>query len=411
MSILKLIAEHESRLTRSLNLVASENLISEDVKRALASDVSMRYCIPPEGERPPAIWDYPNQDQVRRMASETERLARQLFHAEYADSRPLSGNQVAQIILMSLVSRGDTVWSVPSNCGGHFATRVIAEREGLNLVPIPYALDRGIIDIDAAARLAKTQPPRLVFLDASMQLFPHPLAELREAIGPDPIISYDASHTMGLIAGGAFQTPLKEGADLLHGSTHKTLWGPQKGLITVREDGPVAARIRESVVPMFVSNVHVHHVAALGVALQESLEYGADYARTVVQNARALAGSLAQHGIDVLFAEIGATQSHQVMIDLGSKARSLEIWRHLQGVGLNTNAISLPFRQSFGLRLGVAEATRRGLGAEEMRQIAHWIALCASGKHGLDDIARGVSDLSRRFASLHFAREASAVAG
>lgn len=405
MSILKLIDKHESKLNRSLNLVASENLISADVRRALSCDVSMRYCIPPEDERPPAIWDYPNQSEVRAIASETERLARAIFHAEYADSRPLSGNQVAQIVLMTLATRGDTVWSVPSDCGGHFATRVISEREGLNLVPIPYDRNRGVIDIDAARKLARTQPPRLVFLDASMQLFPHPVADLREALGPAPIISYDASHTMGLIAGGAFQSPLDEGADLLHGSTHKTLWGPQKGLITVRKDGPIAARIKEVVVPFFVSNVHVHHVAALGIALEESLQFGSDYARAVIRNAKTLAQSLAHRGIDVLFSELGATESHQVMVDLGDKARSLDIWNRLQRAGLNTNAIALPFRRSYGLRIGVAEATRRGLAVEEMHKIAEWISQCIAGDCALDDIAKSVSDMSGSFSTLHFARQ------
>jgi glycine hydroxymethyltransferase len=131
MSILQLIRRHERRLSHSLNLVASENLVSADVRRALASDVSMRYCIPPEGERPAAIWDYPNQADVRQIAAETERLARVLFHAAYADVRPLSGNQVAQIILMSLVSRGDTVWSVPPDC----ALRDAGHREARRLEP------------------------------------------------------------------------------------------------------------------------------------------------------------------------------------------------------------------------------------------------------------------------------------
>lgn len=409
MSILNLITQHESRLNRTLNLVASENLISEDVRRALSSDVSMRYCIPPEGERPPAIWDYPNQAQVRDIASETDRLARQLFHASYADSRPLSGNQVAQIILMSLASRGNTVWSVPSDCGGHFATRVIAAREGLNLMPIPYDHNRGIIDVDAAKALAKKHPPKLVFLDASMQLFPHPVAELREALGGGPVISYDASHTLGLIAGGAFQSPLSEGADLLHGSTHKTLWGPQKGLITVRDDGPIAARIRDAVVPLFVSNVHVHHVAALGVALEESILFGADYARSVIRNAKALAQALVGHRIGVLFAEIGATESHQVMIDLGDKKNSLVVWNRLQDAGIHTNAVSLPFKRSYGLRIGVAEATRRGLGVEEMHRIAEWIALCAKGRRP-ENIARNVIAMSERHPFIHFSRQSTRIA-
>jgi glycine hydroxymethyltransferase len=409
MSIRNLIAQHESRLTRTINLVASENLVSQDVRRALSSDVSMRYCIPPEGERPAAIWDYPNQADIRAIASETEDLARELFHATYADARPLSGNQVAQIILMSLVERGDTVWSVPADCGGHFATPVIARREGLVLLPIPYDRDRGIIDVEAASQLARKHPPRLIFLDASMQVFPHPVAALREALGPDTIISYDASHTMGLIAGGHFQAPLLEGADLLHGSTHKSLWGPQKGLITVGENSTVAARIRDAVVPLFVSNVHVHHVAALGIALEEARDHGPAYARDVIANAQALATSLSERGVEVLFARIGATASHQVLVDLGNREASLAIWNRLQAAGLNTNAISLPFRPSFGLRLGVAEATRRGLGQSEMSLIATWIAACIAGRGSVEAIANEVAEMSARFSFIRHARQTTPI--
>jgi glycine hydroxymethyltransferase len=404
-NILNLIERHERRLNTSINLVASENLLSEDVRRALSSDVAARYCIPPEGERPAAIWDYPNQIEVRQIAADTARLACELFHASYADVRPLSGNQVAQIVLTSLVARGDTVWSVPSDCGGHFATPVIAAHEGLNLVPIPYDRSRGVIDIDAARSLARTRPPKLVFLDASMQLFPHPVAGLRDALGAGSIISYDASHTMGIIAGGAFQSPLQEGADLLHGSTHKTLWGPQKGLITVRDDGAVAQRIADAVVPMFVSNIHVHHVAALGVALEEARDFGAPYALAVIGNAKALAQALHSRGIDVPFACEGFTESHQVLVDLGARQRSLAAWHRLQRIGINTNAISLPFRESCGLRIGVAEATRRGMGTREMETLAGWIAQTVESVDGWDALGHNVAVLSGQFTGLCFTRE------
>ena len=405
-NIVNLIERHERRLNTSINLVASENLLSEDVRRALSSDVAARYCIPPEGERPAAIWDYPNQAEVRQIAADTAQLACELFHASYADVRPLSGNQVAQIVLTSLVARGDTVWSVPADRGGHFATPVIAAHEGLNLVPIPYDRSRGVIDVDAARSLARTRPPNLVFLDASMQLFPHPVAALRDAIGAEPIISYDASHTMGLIAGGAFQAPLQEGADLLHGSTHKTLWGPQKGLITVRDDGAVARRIADAVVPMFVSNIHVHHVAALGVALEEARDFGAAYALAVIANAKALAQALHSRGIDVPFAREGFTASHQVLVDLGDRQQSLAAWHRLQRIGINTNAISLPFREACGLRIGVAEATRRGMQAREMETLAGWIAQAIEAADGWESLGSGVAEMSGRFTGACFTRNA-----
>lgn len=409
MEILQLIAQHEAKLTQTLNLVASENLLSDDVRRALSSDVSMRYCIPPAGERPAAIWDYPNQEQIRLIAKETDSLAKEIFHADYADSRPLSGNQIALIILSTLASKGDIVWSVPPDCGGHFATPVIADKFGLKLISLPYDHDRGIIDIDAVKKLAKKHPPKLIFLDASMQLFPHPVADLRDAVGPSAIISYDASHTLGLIAGGSFQAPLLEGADLLHGSTHKTLWGPQKGLITVREEGEVSALIKEAVIPLFVSNIHVHHVAALGIALEEARDYGASYSQAVIRNAKALGKSLVANGVNVMFHEIGTTESHQLFIDVGEKQESMNFWNRLQEAGLHTNAISLPFRDSYGLRLGLSEVTRRGLGTDEMDQIGELIALCRPDHAPLESIANRVVNLSEQFSTILYSKNSSSL--
>jgi glycine hydroxymethyltransferase len=409
MSILRLIEQHEEKLLKTINLVASENLVSADVRRALSSDVSMRYCIPPEGERPEAIWDYPNQEQIHLIAHETDKLARDLFHAEYADSRPLSGNQIAFIILSSLASKGDIVWSVPAHCGGHFATPVIAEQLGLQLVDLPYDHTRGVIDVEAAEKLARNLPPKLIFLDASMQLFPHPVRELRHAVGPSPVISFDASHTLGLIAGGAFQSPLLEGADLIHGSTHKSLWGPQKGLIMVRKKGEISRKINEAVVPMFVSNIHVHHVAALGIALEEARDYGASYSNAVIDNAKALAESLVDKGIDVLFKEHGATESHQIIVDIGDKQESISFWNRLQEAGIHTNAISLPFRNSYGLRIGVTEVTRRGMGADEMKRIGNLISACWDNNTHLKDISEGIAKLSWQFRKIQYVDEPSLI--
>ena len=407
MLINDLINLHESQLTRTINLVASENLLSENVKKALSSDLAARYSIPPENERPVGIWDYPNQDFIRQITNETEFLAKKLLHANYVDVRPLSGNQIAQIILMSLAASGDNVWSIPSNCGGHFSTTVIAAKIGIKLFSIPYDNELGVIDIEGVKKLCRQHPPRLIFLDASMQVFPHPLRELREALGPEVIIAYDASHTLGLITGGAFQNPLEEGADLLSGSTHKTLWGPQKGLIAVRDDGYIAKIINEAVVPFFVSNVHVHHVAALGVALEESRDFGHAYAKAVIANAKALACSLHNHGVDVLFNKYGATESHQILVDLGDKAESIQVWNRLQMAGINSNAITLPFRKSYGLRLGVAEATRRGLGIHEMSCIGGWMADCIRNSVTVEYLANQVAEMSEQFNFLHYTHNSS----
>lgn len=415
MSISDIIRAHADRAVGTINLVASENLTSPAVRMALASDLGHRYCIPPLGERPAALWDYPNQEAPRGVLAATQALACRLFGAAYADVRPLSGNQVAQIVLGTLVARGETAWSVPAGCGGHFTTAVVAEREGLRLEAIPYDHRRGVIDVDKVAAAARRNPPVLVFLDSSMQLFPHPLRDLRAALGPDTVISYDASHTFGLIAGGGFQDPLGEGADLLHGSTHKSLWGPQKGMILARDDGALAARLRDAVAPLFVSNIHVHHVAALGIALEEAEAYGAAYAARVVENARAMGAALAAEGMDVPFADAGCTRSHQVFVVLGDQDRALRQFERLERAGLHANAVRVPFCDAFGLRIGLAEATRRGMDASVVAELARCVAaVCLAGRDPVA-VAGRVAEISRAHPGLCFAAppaaQSTAVAG
>ncbi|HET6584328.1 MAG TPA: hypothetical protein VFG69_12790, partial [Nannocystaceae bacterium] len=370
--LLDQLAEYEQHRFCALNLVASENLMSPLARAVMASDLGHRYCLPPRDECPPEIWDYPNQRELREIHRVTAALACRLFGGARADLRPLSGNNAASILLDSLAV-GSVVASVPADCGGHFATVAIAKARGLRQVDLVYDRQSGQIDVDASAARCRETGATLVFLDASTQLFPHPVAELRLAL-PAVKLVYDASHTMGLIAGGAFQAPLVEGADLLQGSTHKSLFGPQKGIFVFRSADDFCARVQERVCPTFVSNGHPHHVAALGVALAEAARFGAEYAAAVVANARRLGASLARLGADISFADRGCTASHQVVLAIGSRERAEGVFAELEQVGLHTNLIRIPFRTApcFGFRLGVAELTRRGLdlaGVDELAKL------------------------------------------
>ncbi len=396
-----LVAGHEARRLVTLNLVASENRMSPAALRALGSDLAHRYCLPGNDERPAEIWEYPNQDFSRQIESRGKAIARALFHGRWADLRPLSGNNIAGLLMSTLVEVGDLVLSVPAAAGGHFATAPICEKLGLRRLDLPYDPARGRVDLAACAQLAKAERPRLIYLDASMILFPYPVAELRAIFGVDTIIAYDASHCFGLIAGGRFQAPLLEGADLIAGSTHKSMFGPQKGMIVTRENDAIAAKLHGAITPLFVSNSHVHHVAALAVALEELEAFGAAYASQVVENARTLGRVLSAAGIDVMFADQQFTDCHQLLCDLRGQDGS-DVLARLQRAGLHVNAVNLPFRSGTGLRLGVAELTRRGFDTEAMESVAECmvdvIARCASEA----GVAARVRALSMAHAGLAF---------
>jgi glycine hydroxymethyltransferase len=389
----QLLLEHERRALASVNLVASENVMSPAARIALGGDLAHRYCLPPEEERLETIWDYPNQSASR----EIERLAKQtaitLFHGVSADLRPLSGNNIAGIVLSSLARRGDLVLTVPFSAGGHFATAPVCDLFGLHRQDLPYDSRTGRIDLDQCRLLARTKTPMLIYLDASMILFPHPVADLREIFGPQSTIVYDASHCFGLIAGGAFQSPLTEGADLIVGSTHKSMFGPQKGMIVARDDGEAAERIYEAITPHFVSNSHVHHIAALAIALEELTLFGADYAAAVIRNARLIGDTLDRAGIHVLFPEQGFTESHQLLcvldgMEAGKTLRKLEL------CGIHVNGVRTPFIGLPGLRLGAAEITRRGFRADAVIEVARCLADALQDRCDSVRIAQRVGEIS-----------------
>lgn len=404
MTVSALIRTYEDVLNRTISLVASENRMSPDAVAAAASDLANRYCIPPAHERPPSIWEYPNQATPREIERLAKAEALSLFGGAYADCRPLSGNNAACIVLQALVPRGGRVMGVPAHCGGHFATQVICDSIGAERVDLRYDHATGCIDVEASARSVRGRKIDLIFLDASQILFPHPVAQLRDVFGDDVTIVYDASHVMGLIAGRQFQDPIGEGADLMQGSTHKTLFGPQKGLVVCRNEDWRARRIAEGVVPLFVSNVHVHHIAALAVALEELQMYGASYASGVVTNARALAEGLAEEGAQPLFPSLGFTRSHQVIVPIGERAKAEHAFFQLEAAGLFSNCTRVPFIGGFGLRMGTAELTRRGFEAHELRQIGSLIARVVRGEVSLPAAGRQFTEMSAAHPGLSFWR-------
>lgn len=394
-----LINEHEVRRLESINLVASENLMSAEARAAMQSDLNNRYCMP--AELPENMWDYPNQTYLRKIRALVELYACNIFSGKYADSRPLSGNNVAYIILKALVPAGGNAFSVPGPCGGHFTTPIIAARDKFDLHDLPFDSETGCIDVQRVKELSEKVKPDLVFLDSSMQLFPHPVKELRQILGEDVVISYDASHTLGLIGGGVFQAPLKEGADLVHGSTHKSLFGPQKGLIVCKNDvahpDRIAHRIKEIITPLFVSNMHIHNIAALGVALEEVSAFGSSYARQVVKNAKTFGQALNDEGIDVLYAQKDFTESHQVMCKIGTSEQMQALLKKLEEANIHVNGVKVPHRESYGFRFGLSELTRRGLKENDIKWIAKAVANCVFSRVPNDLIAGEVRDFSRTF--------------
>ncbi len=396
------IDEHEKNQKNSLNLVASENILSPQARICLGTDLNHRYCIPPFGDRPKEIWEYPNQYYLRKIEKQVIEYAMEIYSGKWADVRPLSGNNVAYIILKSLVPSGGIVMSVPGDCGGHFSTKVICDNEKYKWVGLPYNQTQGVIDVPKLEKIARKINPDLIFLDASMQLFPYPLKEIRSIFGDEVIISYDASHTFGIIGGKKFQSPLTEGADIIHGSTHKSLFGPQKGMIICRENGIISQKIKDIITPLFVSNMHMHHVATLGIALEEIIKYGEPYASQVVSNSKALANILYDKGFDLDYSSKGFTENHQIIVNIGDYNKTYNIFEKLEKVCIHVNGIKIPFTKKYGLRLGTSELTRRGMKEKDMSYIGDLFYSIVFSDKPLSIIKNEVKDFSLLFNDIHF---------
>ena len=356
-------------------MIASENVISPLVRQACDSDLHGRYAEGLPGKR-----YYQGCDDFDTIESIGIDIAKKVFTAPFVNIQPTSGTVSNIAALKALVKPGDSITAVSTADGGHISHAQMGAvgLRGLNLNTYPWDADRMEPDIDAAAAMIRDIKPKLALFGASVFLFPTPLRELADAAHEvGATVMYDGAHVLGLIAGGVFQDPLREGADVMTGSSHKTFPGPQGGfLISSSEDEKFQKKLNNAVFPGTNSSYHLHHVAGKVVALAEFEEFGTKYAQDIVSNAKVLASSLAAEGFEVLAEERGYTASHQVLtrhggIDSGAGRKAASI---LEDAGIITNMNMLPgdtkAMSPSGLRLGVQELTRHGMGVEEMEQVA-----------------------------------------
>lgn len=354
--IQKLIREHEAFRSYTLNLIPSENIVSNAVKKALASDLASRYASRPEF--------YGGTKYIQRIWSSTEELASRVFEAEHANVTPISGHLADLIVVGSLCKRGDRVCAVPVDSGGYpgFAREgSIIDLMGLKPMYLPFSEKDFNVDLDESISLIEKWKPRLLMLGASLILFPQPVRALAKSVHEyGGHVAYDGSHVLGLIAGRQFQDPLREGADFLLGSTHKTFFGPMGGLI-LSNRGDLMKKINQGISHRFLDNPHLNRIAALGVALEETRTHGERYAKQVISNAKALASALDKLGQPVKRTREGFTMSHQVYLDFGGYKRGARVRDRLEKAAIIVDS---------GVRLGTNEVTRRGMREREMRTIA-----------------------------------------
>ena len=390
-----------------LGMIASENIISPMVQKIVASDLHGRYAEGLPGKR-----YYQGCDDFDTIESLGISLAKQVFGAQFANIQSTSGTVSNIAALKALAKPGDKITAVSTADGGHIshARMGAVGLRDLDLSTYPWDIDRMEPDIDGACKLIREISPKVCLIGQSVFLFPTPLKEIAAAaheVGAS--VMYDGAHVLGLIAGGQFQDPLREGADIMTGSSHKTFPGPQGGfLLSSSEDEKVQKKLNNAIFPGVCSSYHLHHVAGKVVALAEFEEYGEAYAKDIVQNSRALAESLAAEGFDVLAESRNYTASHQVLtrhgdIDSGAGAKAAKT---LEDVGIITNMNMLPGDTKAltpsGLRLGVQELTRVGMGKNEMAEVAKLFARALIDNEDLNRVKHDVTTLKSNFQTIRY---------
>lgn len=375
-SVLEMVRAHDRHRAEALNLVASENWISPAVRRALGSDLGGRY----------ADAFYGGSTHAQAIRQRVEELAREAFDADHAFVTPLSGNLCELALLHAFTDPGDRVAMVPHAGGGYPLNVAGFHRTRLDL-PQEEATPR--VPAGPAADLVAGEAPPLAVLGASLLPFPHPVEAVAEAAPAGTTLAYDASHVLGLVAQGTFQDPLREGADVLVGSTHKSLPGPQGGLVVTDDDALAEALEVYLAIDVergigLVDNTHPHKIAALGVALEEVRDRPG-YGQAVRENSRALAAALDEEGVPVAYADHGYTESHQVVLDLPPD-EAAGLCDDLAEVGIFVDRMG---------RVGTAEPTWRGLGPEDMEEAAAIVATVhADGPS--DEAGKRVLDVAHR---------------
>lgn len=371
-----------------LELIASENFASPAVMAALGSVLTNKYAEGLPGKRYYGGCEF--VDEVERLCIDR---AKQLFGAEFANVQPHSGAQANMAVQLAFLQPGDTFLGMSLANGGHLSHGSPANISGKYFNAVSYDVNHetGLIDYDQVRDLARKHQPKLLIAGASA--YPRAIdfsifAEIAHEVGA--VFMVDMAHIAGLVAGGVHMNPVPY-ADIVTTTTHKTLRGPRGGLILGKEE--FAKKVNSAVFPGTQGGPLEHVIAAKAVCFREAMQPEfKEYAAKVVKNAAVLAEAMKEEGFDLV---TGGTDNHLMLADLrpmGITGKELQYRCDENHITLNKNSIPgdpEKFTVTSGVRIGTAAVTTRGLGEEEMKQVAHCIALTAKDFEKTQDEVRG----------------------
>jgi glycine hydroxymethyltransferase len=380
-------AKELGRQRDKIELIASENITSLAVLQATGSVLTNKYAEGYPGRRYYGGCEY--VDEIETIAIER---AKKLFGCNFANVQPNSGSQMNQAVFLALLQPGDAFMGLDLAAGGHLTHGSPVNMSGKWFKPVPYTVreDDHRIDMDEVARIARESRPKLIIAGGTAYSRLWDWAGFR-AIADEvgAVLMVDMSHISGLVAGGAHPSPIPH-AHVVTTTTHKSLRGPRSGVI-LSNDEAMAKKMNSAIFPGLQGGPLMHVIAAKAVCFAEAMKPGFKlYAKAVVENARALASSLQEQGLDIVS---GGTDNHLMLVDLRPKqAKGKHAEKALDRANITCNKNAIPFDTekpaiTSGVRLGSPAGTTRGFGVAEFQEVGRMIAevvdaLAAKGEEG-----------------------------
>jgi len=406
--VLAAVARNEEwRGKRCINLLAPEAPTSPTVRALLSSEVGIRAA---EGHIGSVNRWFAGTQYIDEIEALCVELLKKAFRARYADHRLVASMIGNMAVYAALTAPGDVIMSVSQPLGGHSSNRIDGPAGvcGLKIVDIPFDPIELEVDLELFRKVAPLVRPKLISLGTSMTLFPFPVQAMHDIITEwGGRIFFDGAHQLGLIAGGQYQDPLREGAAVMTGSAGKTFSGPQSGII-VWDDPDLTVPFTHAIFPVLAATHQVNRVAALAVSAAEMVAFGEIYMAQIVRNAKALASALDQRGIPVLAAHKGYTTTQQVIANVQQFGGGLEVAQRLAKANIITNKNLIPtdraedWNRPSGLRIGTIEVTRLGMHEAEMETIADFIARILVEKTKPEDVVKDVIDFRQAYQTLFY---------
>ena len=381
------------------NLNPATNVMNPKAEALLSSGIGSRPSLGYPGDKYEM-----GLEAIEEIEVISAELCAAVFDAKFAEVRVPSGAIANLYGFMATCKPGDTIIAPPASIGGHVTHHLAgcAGLFGLRTLEAPVNADGYTVDLDGLRALAKAEQPKLITIGGSLNLFEHPVAEVRaiaDEVGAK--VMFDAAHQCGIIAGRAWSNPLKEGAHFMTMSTYKSLGGPAGGLI-VSNDAEIAKSLDAIAFPGMTANFDAAKTAALAVTMLDWKDHGAAYAAEMIAMSKALAAALAGQGVSVFAGTEGHTNSHQFAIEAAAYGGGQAASKQLRKAGFLACGIGLPIApvadDMNGLRIGTPELVRWGMTSADAPRLAGLIAQALQGA----GVAAEVSDWRRSFDQLHF---------